>query len=144
MNWIKNILNGLIEFYETRDVNELIDSLGIILIKKDLSLGIKGKFLRDCWGTEYITISPDLELQEERYVLAHELGHAILHTDLSTEFLYGTHQVKNKFEIQANKFAAELLISDEIDIYELENMDTRKISSYLEVCEDLVEYKFNK
>ena len=49
----------------------------------------------------------------ERHVLAHELGHAILHPKTNITYLESnTFYSKEKFEIAANTFAAELLIED--------------------------------
>lgn len=46
---------------------------------------------------------------------AHELGHAIMHPDANTPFLRKcTGLLISKMEIEANKFAAELLIDDEV------------------------------
>ena len=49
----------------------------------------------------------------ERHVLAHELGHAILHSNTNITYLESnTFYSKEKIEIAANTFAAELLIED--------------------------------
>jgi Zn-dependent peptidase ImmA (M78 family) len=137
----QDILNGLIEFYGTTNVNELIDEMGIIVIRRDFPDGTKGKFFRDYLGIEYIMVSSGLDHHEEICVLAHELGHAVLHTDLSIEYLYGVTQVKNKYEVQADKFASALLLCD-IDIDELEGLTTKEISCHLGVPENLIAYKF--
>lgn len=143
MQWIKDIANGLIEHYGTRDVYELVDCLDIKLLKKHLCNNVNGRFFRDSTGNEYIFISEEVLPEEEKSIIAHEIGHAILHTNLSTVFNTSDFlQVKNKKELQADKFAAELLISDDIDIHEFEDMTTKEISNYLEVCEELIEYKF--
>lgn len=56
-------------------------------------------------------------LSEERmtYACAHELGHAILHPNAHTPFLR-KHTLLNvdKLEIEADAFAADLLISDDL------------------------------
>ncbi len=142
---IKQIVEGLIEIYKTRDVYELVDLLDITLIKKDLPKGMKGKFFRDIFDNEFIFISNELCPQEERQVIAHELGHAILHVDLTISYYTENHlQVKNKFEIEANKFAAELLIPDDLDldlsIYD--SMTKKELSCILGVSERLIELKF--
>lgn len=143
MTWIKEIVRGMIEVYKTRDVYELIDGLEITLIKKQLPRNKKGRFFRDLFGNEFIFISDDLSPDEEKIVLAHELGHLILHTHLSTSYYSENHlQVKSKIEIQANKFAAELLIPDNVEIYE--GMTTKQLACYLKVSEELVKLKFRK
>ena len=48
---------------------------------------------------------------------------------------------KNTFEIEANKFAAELLIPDEI-LIEYQGMTVDQIAAYLNVIPELVKLKF--
>ena len=143
MTWIKEIVEGMIEVYETRDVYELIDILEIMLIRKKLPGNKKGRFFRDIFKNEFIFISDDLSIEEEKIVIAHELGHLILHTNLSTSYYTSNNlQVKSKLEVQANKFAAELLIPDDVEIYE--GMTTKELACYLKVSEELVKLKFRK
>lgn len=141
MNWIIEIVNGLIEVYRTRNVYKLLNLLEISLIRKQLPKNKKGRFLRDMLGNEIIFISNDLANEEEKMVIAHELGHLILHTHLSTS--YYTENIllnRDKLEIQANKFAAELLIPDDVDISEGETV--QQLACRLEVSEDLIKLKF--
>lgn len=137
MKWIVEIVNGLIEVYKTRNVYELLDLLEITLIKKKLINDEKGRCLRDMFGNETIFISNELANEEERIVIAHELGHLILHTDLTTSYYLLN---KDQIEVQANKFAAELLIPDNVEIYE--GMTTKELACYLEVSEELVKLKY--
>lgn len=141
MIWIKQIVDGLIEMYGTRDVYELLNYLEVTLIRKKLFKNEKGRFFRDMFGNETIFISNNLSEEEEKIVIAHELGHLILHTDLNTSFYTENHLInKNKLEIEANKFAAELLIEDNVNIYEFENIN---IAEYeLKVPEELIKLKF--
>lgn len=145
MNWIKDIVEGLIETCETRDVYEIIDILSIKLIKKKFSDGEKGKFFRNILGDEFIYVADDLTPHEERLVIAHELGHAIIHTNLNVNFYtYNSLWVKDKFEVQANKFAAELLINEkDLDKPKLHDMSINQLSCSLGIPVELIEYKFN-
>lgn len=141
MKWIVEIVNGLIEVYKTRNVYELLDLLEITLIKKKLINDEKGRFLRDMFGNETIFISNELSNEEERIVIAHELGHLILHTDLTTSYYTENHLLnKDQIEVQANKFAAELLISDDIEIPE--GITTKEFACYLKISEELVKLKY--
>jgi len=137
MNWIKEIVEGLIEIYQTRNVYDLIDHLDIRLIRKELPAGIKGRFFRDIFGNETIFISDNLNQIEEKCIIAHELGHAILHVDVSTHF-YSDNEllVKSKLEIQANYFASELLIKDELTQYK--DLTIKELSYVLEATEELI------
>lgn len=141
MDWIKNIVIGLIEVYETRDVCELLDLLEITLIKKKLINDEKGRFFRDIFKNEFIFISDEISIEEEKIIIAHELGHLILHTDLTTSYYTENHLLnKDQIEVQANKFAAELLIPDDIEI----NVGTtiKQLACCLKVSEELVKLKF--
>ncbi|MSU01795.1 ImmA/IrrE family metallo-endopeptidase [Tissierella pigra] len=143
MTWIKEIVEGLIEVYKTRNVYEIIEILDIKLIRKEMRPGIKGRFLRDLFYNEYIYISNELSDEEEKVVIAHELGHAILHTNLNSSYYTENHLLnKDKIEYQANKFAAELLISNNIDFSTYDSMTIKEMSCILGVSERLIELKF--
>ncbi|EAG4986506.1 ImmA/IrrE family metallo-endopeptidase, partial [Listeria monocytogenes] len=61
-----------------------------------------------------------------KYVVAHELGHAVLHTRINATFTKSIYWSNlNKIELEAHHFAVSLLLSD-IDI---ESFDTKK-----EIC----------
>ena len=61
----------------------------------------------------YIFINENLPEHEKRLVMAHELGHAILHRKENCYFIRNkTLLLNSKKEIEANKFAMELLLSD--------------------------------
>lgn len=61
-----------------------------------------------------IFLNENLEEHEMKLVMAHELGHAIMHPKENCYFVRSkTLLLNSKNEIEANKFAMELLISDE-------------------------------
>ncbi len=142
MTWIKEIVIGMVEVYGTRDVYKLVDKLDITLIKKYLR-GTKGRFFRDMFENEYIFVSNNLSYEEEKIIIAHELGHLILHTNLSTShYSSNKHLVKNKLEVQADKFAAELLIPDDVDFSGYDNLTTKQLSCHLKVPEEFIKLKY--
>lgn len=52
------------------------------------------------------------------YICTRELGHAILHTNTYIKlFIENKLHIKNKYEIEADKFAAEVLVDIEEDAY---------------------------
>ena len=59
-----------------------------------------------------IFLHEDLKEWEERFVLAHEIGHLVMHPNHNAPFLQTTFFSRSRYEIEANKFAAELIISD--------------------------------
>lgn len=136
--------DGIIEQFQTRDVFEIIKSLDINLIRKPMK-NKEGRFIRDPFGKETIMIDSNLNEYRQRAVAAHELGHAILHTDLRVHYHKDTFISKDKIEFQANKFAAEILIPDALNInFDINDSITIKdLSSYLKVPEEYIELKFN-
>ena len=64
-----------------------------------------------------IFLNEDLEEHERTLVMAHELAHSILHRKQNCYFIRNqTLLLTSKFEIEANTFAAELLIPDDFII----------------------------
>lgn len=115
MNDIKDIALGLKDLYDTNDPFELCRSLGICLIIHDLGAELLGFFQRTPIGTEILHINNRLDYYMQKYICCHELGHAILQPDLSISFfIENPLMIQNKFEIEADTFAAELLLEDGI------------------------------
>lgn len=126
---------------KTNDVFELVDYFNIEVIETDLGVSTLGMY-RYIKRNKFIFLNNDLEHYQKKFVLAHELGHAILHSDLNCFFLEKkTLYLKNKFEIEANKFAVELLVSDD-DLKELEGYTIEQMSAILNIPSDLLKYKF--
>ena len=109
---IKRIVNALIKRYDTNDPFEIARQM-----KVEYIIGPLGS----CSGCymylkrhRCIFLNDNLSEHESRLVMAHELGHAVLHRNQNCYFIrHKTFFSCNKIEIEANKFAAELLISDE-------------------------------
>lgn len=144
MQSINDAVAGLVERYDSADPFELCEHLEINIIKTPLAEDINGFFQRTPNGYEFIHINSNIDEQEMKYICAHELGHAILHTHMSMSlFFENKFQVKNKFEIQADKFAAELLLNRALEDYVCEDLDADQLSSLLCVPKKLLRYKFN-
>lgn len=110
---IKRTAKNLMRRYGTNDPFSLADSLNIIVRYADLG-NTWGYFItyRRC---KIININQNLDDWLQRYTCAHELGHAMLHKGVSTPFLKRhTLFSIDKIERQANNFAVELLMPDEI------------------------------
>lgn len=142
MCWIGDIVTGLVECYETDDVYELCDCLGISIVQKELN-GAGSFFLRNQNNDEFIFIDNSITGTRKREIIAHELGHAILHVDLNVAYYKSSLLLGSKLEKQANIFASELLlksICDDNCIYD--GMTYRDLASCLEVSETFVKNKF--
>lgn len=144
MEAIKEIVAGIFETYGTSNPFELCEYLDIKIIRSNLGNEIKGFFQRTTEGYEIIHINSELDEHEVKYICAHELGHAILHTDMSLSFfIENSMQVKNRYEIQADRFAAELLITPAINEHIYSELNIEQLSSSLCIPEKLIRYKFN-
>lgn len=120
MSDVRDIALGLKDLYETSNPFELCECLDIAVLIHDLGDELQGFFQRTSNDTEILHINSRLNEHERRYVCGHELGHAVLQPDLSISFfIENPLLIKNKFEIEADMFAAELLLEDDfIDKYE--------------------------
>ena len=108
---IKKIVKDLCQKYQTNNPYELVRSMGIILQYGEKMEGVRGFYLYDS-RIKLICISNNLPHYIERFVVAHELGHSVLHKQSCAPFLKTTFLSVDRMEIQANKFASELIISD--------------------------------
>ncbi len=77
--------------------------------------------------------------------MAHELGHALLHySDEAMYFHKYTLTPPGRAEVDANKFAAELLINvEELDTHYIKEMTIGQLARYYRVPEQFIIYKFN-
>ena len=144
MDWIKSIVSNLVKKHGTRNVYELIDILGITIIRKSNS-SKKARFYRNIFNDEYIFLKDGLDEFEERFVLAHELGHAILHKDLPCEYFYHLRANTQKVEIQANYFATELLLDDKTFLNEIQDgKSAEQLSMMFGIPAHMLEYKLKE
>lgn len=123
----KNIVDNLIKKYDTYDPFEICEKININLVYENLG-NIRG-YYRYSKRNKYITINSILPDYEKLNVCAHELGHAILHSEYNRIFLNSTFYLPSKFENQANRFAAYLILRGYDDDFEdMTIMDVHKIT----------------
>ena len=130
MTWIKDTVQELVERYETNDPFELSSLLNINVVYWDLHEEIKGFYKYDK-RNKYIVINSNSSEKSQIFTSAHELGHARLHPRVNTPFLREkTFLSVDRIEIEANRFAVELLLSDKA-VYEHkdENMSLNEVAS---------------
>lgn len=82
---IKARVNRLVRFYKTRDPFEMIKGMNIILVNYPLE-GVRG-FYQYFQRNNIIYLDEKLSDSERRFVLAHELGHMILHKKSNAIFM---------------------------------------------------------
>ena len=106
---IKLRVKNLVTKYNTANPFELAKELNIKIISLDLPDSIKG-FLVRVLRRKYIILNNKLTYERQKIVLAHELGHARLHTAYGY-YLHAdmSYYVPSKREKEANEFAIHLL-----------------------------------
>lgn len=140
-------VNRLVRKYKTRDPKTLIEALGIKIIylnSPDKLLGLYKIILRN----RFIFIADNIGVLEKT-VLAHELGHDQLHREYC---INGANfhesrvfQSTSRFELEANIFAAHLLIPDEdvIQLIQYASSD-RELAHELNVDINLLNLKISE
>jgi len=143
MRNIKVRVRNLITKYGTRNPEILAKELGITIFKKPYknTMGFFKKELRK----KYIVVNSNLDEVTQQVVIAHELGHALYHSNNKAVYIHEyTLTPRGKVEIEANKFAAELLINEyNIDKHSAKDMTISQLACYYGVPEQLIKYKFN-
>ena len=110
---IKQLAESLANKYLTRNPFEIIKDMNVILVVTPL-VEIRG-FYQYLQRNHIIYIDESLPSHDQMFVCAHELGHMLLHKKANTVFMdTKTCFNTNRYEKEANKFAVELLIPNEI------------------------------
>lgn len=136
---IKQKANSLARKYNSRNPLEIIKNLNVILVYYPLK-DVRG-FYQFFQRNNIIYIDDNLPENEQIIVCAHELGHMLLHKNSNALFMdTRTHFVTTKYENEANTFAAELLIPDDI-ILENPNMTKSQIAHLVGYDEKIMNFK---
>ena len=137
---IKNIVDILCRKYKTRNPYTLASELGILVQYGEKMDKVRGFYLYDS-GIKLICLGNNLPNCTERFVLSHEIGHAILHKQSSAPFLQSTFLSVDKMEREANKFAVELIITDE-DLQEHWEYTIDEWAMYYGLPREIIELRF--
>lgn len=110
---IKRLVSYYTKKYHTRNPFELAEYLNV-----EVMIGPLGNragcymFLKN---HKYVFLNEDLNDNERTLVMAHELAHSIMHRKENCYFIRNkTLLLTSKMETEANIFAAELLIPDDL------------------------------
>lgn len=133
---IKGIVNSLIRKNKTRNPFEIIKGMNVILLFVPLK-NVRG-FYQYFQRNNLIYIDESLPEYEQLHVCAHELGHMLLHKKANALFM-DTYTGFNttKYEKEADLFAMELLMPDEVFL-EYQEFTTDQIARALGYNEELI------
>lgn len=135
--YIQNVANKLIKKFDTRDPFQLCQAIGVEVFYADLG-SLKGMY-KYFKKNRFAVINENLDPFTKTLVCAHELGHDILHQNLARkvclqEFIL--YDMKSRPEYEANLFASEILLPDDIILnLARDSYDIEQISK--ELCTDI-------
>lgn len=138
----------MMQKYGETDPWKLADAMGILV--EEMPLGsspksCKGFFLYQS-RKKHIIINSDLSETVQRIILAHEIGHAVLHHDASkrkTFYDFTLYDTSSQMEYESNLFAAEYLLKDDVVTERLrEDTFFFSVARELEVPPELLDFKF--
>lgn len=97
------------------DVEALVSKLGIIILKEDGEEDFSGCIEQRSDGQYYLSVNKYHNVRRQRFTMAHELGHYILHRNRLNEIGRETILMREptaltQVEREANDFASELLV----------------------------------
>lgn len=136
---IHKIVSYYIKKFETSDPFQIAKDLHI-----ELAIGDIGSRL-GCYmymkRHKCIFLNENLSESELRFVMAHELGHAILHPQQNCYFIRNrTFLSADRIEVEANTFAIELLVPD-TEIIENPDLTIGQLARMTGYSEDILRYK---
>ena len=139
---IRKKVQQLIRRHGTNDPERLARTMGINVIYIDLGGSVYGTYLK---YKRVKTILIDAERTPEhlrRFVLAHELGHAVCTPDANTSWIsaYTLALNTDRIEREANTFAVELLLPEDC-VCENEGCSIYQLARLRGVPEELVVLK---
>ena len=136
---LQAMIQKLVRQAGTRDPFEIARQKHIIITEEPLG-SIRGYYSRS-HRQPVIHINSALSESQRRFTCAHELGHALLHPKANTPFLHSrTLFSVNRYEIEANRFAVWLLISDE-DLVEYPDRTIPQLAQIFGVTPALMEHR---
>ena len=147
-DWIYEKANALVRKHFTRDPYELAKDLNIHLEVMNNMTHLLGMY-QVIQKNRFIFLSADLHPSIRKVVLAHEIGHDQLHRNYAKANAFHEVSIFRELgchEIEANIFAAHLLIDDKEIIRLLENEDVsdRSLANELGVEINLVNLKISE
>ncbi|MES5865316.1 ImmA/IrrE family metallo-endopeptidase [Bacillus cereus group sp. RP32] len=125
---IKEYVLKIVKKHSTANPFEIAKRKNILVLFEDLgnTLGFYNTYKR----FKFIHINNRIDETTQRFVCAHELGHALLHPKANTPFLRNKTLFSiDRLEIEANTFAVELLLPDEmISEYQDTNLSIQEVA----------------
>ena len=141
--YVSELVQKIVKKYKTTNPFTICEQKNIDILYDDLEPDVRG-FYQYYKRKSMIHLNCNISEEEQRIVLAHELGHAIMHKGYNCIFLSRhTYMTKDIYEHQANKFAASLLLPDTVP-EEYQDMSGQQLAMVYRVPVEFVEMKWGK
>ena len=131
---IKRLAQDLRDSYNTNNPFEIADKFGIkVLISRVLPMDRKAYIVKSDNYPAMIIINGRYEYKSQMVLCAHELGHALLHSDGVNNFAVTSKNAFKNVEYEANLFAVSLLFNEEdfnIKILDMSNYLLKEVLDY--------------
>lgn len=139
---IKKLVDNVVKKYNTNNPLDICKQMGIIIIETDLGKMTRG-FYQYLKRNHLIYLHNELNDVEKKAVIAHELGHALMHKKINAIFLDTRTFLKTSYyENEANTFSTMLLISDDdIKDFILYEYTIQDIARIYGISEELVKLR---
>ena len=136
---VKRLVAYYVKKYETRNPFRLAEYLNVFVHVGPL--GSRAGCYMFLKNHKCIFLNEDLNEQERMLVMVHELAHSIMHRKENCYFIRNkTLLLTSEIETEANMFAAELLIPDDL-IYENPGMSKSQIARLAGYDERIMDFK---
>lgn len=136
---IKKKADELARRFQTRNPFEIIRGLNVILVFAPL-IGTRA-FYQYFQRNNIIYIDENLSRHEQMFECAHEMGHMFLHKKANSIFMdTRTGFITNRYEKEADTFAMDLLVGDNI-LAEYQEYSMEQLSRLLGYEQRLIELR---
>lgn len=136
---VKRLVAYYVRKFDTRNPFELAEHLNVEV--QTGPLGSRAGCYMFLKNHKCIFLNEDLEEHERTLVMAHELAHSIMHRKENCYFIRNkTLMLTSKIEIEANTFAAELLVPDNL-ITDNPGMNKSQIARLAGYDKKIMEFK---
>lgn len=142
--YIKDIVSNL-KLEVGNDINKLMSELRLSTsyLQEDIHYNFKAIY-NNILGKQYLFLNPNISKLEETAIIFHIIGYIMLFNNPNTYCFYDfTASDKSNTGRQANIFAAEYLIDDDIFLNKLTIGDDTIIANELQVPLNFIEHKRN-
>lgn len=136
----------VIDTYKSRDPRDILERRGVHLIAFKSNTKLLGmyKIIKE---VSFVFYNPFVDERIQNMVFAHELGHHLFHEDAAANDLieYELFDINSEMELEANIFAAHLLLDENCLIEDVkEGYTYNQLASMYDVNVNLMIFKLNE